>query len=133
MFTGFGVGPTLGGIIMHVTGSVISVFYLATIIHLVYAALIIFVIPESLSKRRMLEARRVLREQREEAKLGPQPSALVGLFKGLFGFLKPLGVFKPVNSKKGGKDWNLLFVAMAYGSTLSVVVSKYSGKDWMCD
>lgn len=86
----------------------------------------------------MLEARRLRREQLEEAKHGPQLSFLARWTQSLFSFMKPLEIFKPTNktasqllsgsnvspfkTKAGGADWNLLFVAMAYGFMLSVMV-----------
>jgi hypothetical protein len=123
-----GFGPTLGGIIIHVTGSVLSVFYIATGIHLFYAALIILVIPESLSVRRMLQARKLRRERLEEEAL-VRPRNAFAAWKSVFRFLHPLEVFYPVRVssttsplKKSRKDWNLFLVAIAYGCTISVMV-----------
>lgn len=130
LFIGVGAGPTLGGILIHVTGSVLSVFYLATATHLIYAALIIFVIPESLSKRRMLAARRTWHEQLEEERLSPKAHGFGARFRSVFRFLHPLAIFYPDrvrNSanplKRGRRDWNLLLVALAYGFTISVISS----------
>ena len=114
----------------------LSVFYLAASTHLIYAALVICFIPESLSKRRMLAARQLHQAQLAEAQLGPRRPRVVRWLLGLFGFLKPLRVLAPAKVDKklaspslgggarhGGRDWNLLFVTMAYGCTCSVIVS----------
>ena len=126
-----GFGPTLGSVIIRLSGSVLSVFYLATGIHLFYAALIIFVIPESLSVRRMLQARKLRRERLEEEQLDSQRGVFVSALKSAFRFLHPLEVFYPVwvsNSanplKKSRRDWNLLLVAVAFSFTISVMVSR---------
>lgn len=131
MFTGFGLGPTLGGLIIHFTGSVLSVFYLATATHLFYAALVIFVIPESLSARRMAEARQRRQEQLAAAAAAPKPHRVAAWARSVFGFLSPLQIFHPVrvDAKTGAlakkKDWNLFLVAMAFGCTISVMVGYF--------
>lgn len=118
MFIGFGLGPTIGGLIIHLTGSAINVFYVATSVHVLYAIFIIFVIPESLSKRRQLEARHT----RKEAARG-----VTGIRKTLFSFLSPLALFVPatiqISSMKFRKDWSLVYIAIAYGFIVSVIVS----------
>lgn len=132
LFTGFGLGPTLGALIIHFTGSVLSVFYLAAGTHLLYAALVILFVPESLSKRRMSAARKVHHEQLAEARLGPRRHLAARWLQALFGFLRPLHVLAPVRVDKklaapgarhGGRDWNLLFVTMAYGCTCTTLGS----------
>ncbi|EKM55184.1 uncharacterized protein PHACADRAFT_255634 [Phanerochaete carnosa HHB-10118-sp] len=128
LFIGIGAGPTVGSVLIRLSGSVLSVFYLATIINLLYALLIIFAIPESLSNRRMIEARRVYREQLEEERLSPKAHGFGARLGGFFRFLRPLAVFYPTRVrdhinplKRGKRDWNLLYIVLAYGFTISVM------------
>jgi len=55
LFTGIGVGPLLAAFVVEATGRLIVVFYIATAAHIFYISMLL-VIPESLSKRRQLEA-----------------------------------------------------------------------------
>ncbi|THG94666.1 hypothetical protein EW026_g6843 [Hermanssonia centrifuga] len=134
LFIGIGLGPTLGGIIVHLTGSVISVFYFVAVIHIFYSSIIWFLIPESLSTRRQMEARRKYKEQLEEVKRAPKGRGPFAYFRRSFGFLSPLALFYPAPVMTNGsplkrprRDWSLLLVATAYGTTLSVMGS-YSYK-----
>lgn len=128
-FAGFGLGPTIGGIVIHFTGSPLSVFYISTTLHALYAVLVWFVVPESLSKRRQLEARKLKREE-EQAARGRRRSRILRWSTKLFGFLTPLALFYPaapvgddVNPlKRPKRDWNLMLLAFAYGSTQLVLV-----------
>ncbi len=129
LFIGIGLGPTLGGIIVHLTGSVISVFYFVAVIHIFYSSIIWFLIPESLSTRRQMEARRKYKEQLEEVKRAPKGRGPFAYFRRSFGFLSPLALFYPAPVMTNGsplkrprRDWSLLLVATAYGTTLSVMV-----------
>lgn len=126
MFVGFGLGPTLGSIIIHATGSVLSVFYVAACMHLFYASMVWFVVPESLSIRRQLEARKSRNEEIEEAGRMPKQRGVLAAFKKVFGFMSPLALFYPVETVgkdgKKHKDWNLLLAAIAYGSTATLMV-----------
>ena len=58
LFIGMAFGPTLGSILIRESGSTLSVFYLATAVHLGYALMVWTVLPESLGKRAMQAARR---------------------------------------------------------------------------
>jgi MFS family permease len=57
LFVGIAIGPILAAYIVEATDSILSMFYLALLIHLVFFCYVLFVIPESLSKKRQLAAR----------------------------------------------------------------------------
>jgi len=57
LFFGIAVGPVLGGLLVEATGNMLSIFYVAMLIYAVFILYITLVLPESLSKRRQLEAR----------------------------------------------------------------------------
>jgi hypothetical protein len=132
MFAGMAFGPTIGSLLIRATETIISVFYLTTFVHLVYAGLIFIVIPEPLSKGRMKESQRryaeELRESEEATQNGPVSWKVRA--KRLFKFLSPLGIFLPsfVDNtknplKRKERDWTLALLAVAYGFTISIIVS----------
>ncbi|KAF2477580.1 tetracycline-efflux transporter-like protein [Lindgomyces ingoldianus] len=69
LFTGIAIGPILAGYIIKKTGSVLLVFYIALVCHLIFIIFLLFCIPESLSKSRQEAAREKHRQEME--RLGP--------------------------------------------------------------
>ncbi|KAK7467283.1 hypothetical protein VKT23_004340 [Stygiomarasmius scandens] len=133
LFIGFSLGPTFGGLLIRLTHKTISVFYVATVSHLIYACMIWFVVPESLSKKQMDLAKAKYKQQAaetrmQEVQVGKLAACLVKA-KRIFGFLTPLAVFAPaqvVNRsplKKSSRDWSLTFIAIGYAFTLSIMGS----------
>lgn len=57
LFCGIAIGPILAGYIVKATGQLLSVFYIALGAHSVFLLFLIFILPESLSKKRQLHAR----------------------------------------------------------------------------
>lgn len=64
LFGGIGLGPLLAAWIIHITGSAISVFYIALVCHLIFVFNLLFIVPESLSKRRQDEAKEKYRMEK---------------------------------------------------------------------
>ncbi|KAF8969597.1 major facilitator superfamily domain-containing protein [Flammula alnicola] len=138
LFIGIALGPTLGSLLIHVTGQTLSVFYVATGLHVLYSIFIWTILPESVSQKRMSHAKtkyalEVL-EIANERERNPAISILVKARR-LFAFLSPLTVFSPAeeenaigNPLKGPKrDWNLTLLVLAYAFTISIMAS-YSYK-----
>ncbi|KAJ7046990.1 major facilitator superfamily domain-containing protein [Mycena alexandri] len=127
VFTGIGLGPSIGGLLIQATNNVLSVFYLAASIHGAYAILSFFILPESLTKNQMQAAFVQYREQQRV--LDEQETTILTRIQRLFTFLKPLTIFFPepierANPMKGRKwDWNLTLIALAYGFTISIMGS----------
>jgi MFS family permease len=128
------VGPVLGGLLIRFTGHTLSVFYVATAVHIVYALLVWVAIPESLTKKDMAEAKakydEEMRESARERDFNPTVSFLVKL-KRIFSFLSPLTIFTPEIEraeenplKSPRRNWNLTLMAIGYGSTVSVMVCR---------
>ncbi|KAJ3472379.1 hypothetical protein NLG97_g11037 [Lecanicillium saksenae] len=65
LFTGIALGPLLAGYFIKVTGSVLSLFYIVLVCHVVFATFVAFVVPESLSKRRRKIARDNYNKEKE--------------------------------------------------------------------
>lgn len=58
LFGGIALGPLVSGYIANATGSILTVFWIALGCHLIFIFSLIFVVPESLSKRRQMLARK---------------------------------------------------------------------------
>lgn len=128
MFTGMSIGPTLGSVLINRTHNVLIVFYIATAVHIVYACLIWFVVPESLAPMQMQQARKL----HEDALRTASVTKKKALFKRVFSFLEPLTLLLPasVGPPKGGNplkkqrgDWSLFLLALANGCVLLLIVS----------
>ena len=124
------LGPTIGGLLIRFTGEVLSVFYLASCLHLMYSFLVWFIIPESLTKGGMELAK--TRYADSVLRVDPNSSLVARVTRivhRLFSFLSPLAILGPVEKVPGStskgrrKDWNLTLVAVAYGFTIGLMVS----------
>ncbi|EJU05334.1 MFS general substrate transporter [Dacryopinax primogenitus] len=134
IFTGIAIGPSLGSLLIKYTDDLLSVFYLTTLGHILYAIAITLFIPESLSsgaqrriaKRNEVRRRAQLEEEEEISRLrvGPRGYIITAwrFARPLFGFLAPLQLFAPTKVIPGQVgyainkfDWNLTFMATCYG------------------
>ncbi|TFK72774.1 MFS general substrate transporter [Pluteus cervinus] len=132
LFTGIAIGPTFGAILIRATGETISIFYVTLILHFIYAMLVWFVIPESLSKSSMKQSRIKYRQEiadlARERQVNPAVGWLIKL-KRIFAFLTPLTVFMPVSKtsanplKRPRRDWTLTLLAIAYGISMTTLGS----------
>ena len=110
------------------TGTFIYVFYISAALHVIYALAVWFVIPESVSRVEMLEARKRRKMADDEYRASRAHGGVLVLLKRMFSFLTPLSVFLPVEISSGNpakgkrKDWSLFVVIIAYGFTVSLVV-----------
>ncbi|KAF7363597.1 MFS domain-containing protein [Mycena sanguinolenta] len=130
VFCGFSAGPVIGGLLVRYEG-LLSVFYLATVIHGLFSLLSFIVLPESLTKRKMQAASALYHESLRV--LDEQEKTVLLRLQRLFAFLKPLTIFFPASIETGSKrlssnkgrkwDWNLTLLAMAYGFTISIMGS----------
>ncbi|EFY98996.2 MFS transporter [Metarhizium robertsii] len=66
LFTGLAVGQLLGGEIVRLTGSLVSIFYVCLAAHSFFIVFVAFVIPDSLSKKKQLAAREKHRKEEGE-------------------------------------------------------------------
>ncbi|KAJ7767804.1 major facilitator superfamily domain-containing protein [Mycena metata] len=125
-FLGGGIGPVVGGLVVRWTGSPLSVFYLSIATNGFYIFLGLFIIPEPLTKSQMQAASAQYDENlRLSAK---QTSTFANRIRRIFAFLEPLTIFFPEavarSSSKGRRwNWNPTLLALAYGSTLSIMGS----------
>jgi len=135
-FTGFAVGPLIGGIIIHLTGSTLSVFFLAVFLHSVCALLILFVLPESLTDAKARIARLRYKAEKEANVNDP---VLSRVLKEATRFLSALTVLLPRDiigghaQRQSREDWNLFFLTMCYGLNTSFHVSIDHGHRFLCN
>ncbi|KIY72114.1 MFS general substrate transporter [Cylindrobasidium torrendii FP15055 ss-10] len=124
MFTGTALGPTIGGLLIHATGNILSVFYMSTITHCFYAVMVWCIIPESLTDAQRNRSR--LQYARDKALAMGQGKVKVWMSRAL-GFLTPLSVIMPLSVQSGnplkskGRDWNLTLLAASYGLVVSLI------------
>lgn len=102
------------------------------VIHIIFALLVWFVVPESLPRAQMSNSKLRHAEELVDVARGWENGDQTGLsfkFKRLFGFLTPLNIFLPEVTESGGnpmkhkKDWGLTLLALGYGFTISLMVS----------
>ncbi|KIK57642.1 hypothetical protein GYMLUDRAFT_45806 [Collybiopsis luxurians FD-317 M1] len=129
IFVGFTVGPTLGGLLIRFSRQTISVFYMSSCVHLLYALMVWFIIPESNSKRKMQLSKAIYQEETESRRNSVGSGATIRV-KRLFSFLSPLAVFSPIRVPVPGnplkpprRDWNLALLAISYAFAVSVMGS----------
>ncbi|KAH8106787.1 MFS general substrate transporter [Cristinia sonorae] len=135
LFAGFAFGPTVGGLVVRFTGTPLSVFYIAMGVHTLYALMVWFVIPESLTRAQRNESRRQYHESIEKGRREAIDSPILYRFKRIFSFLSPLSVLwatvedsnplKPQKSQRG--NWGLLLMALSSGCSL-LLMGSYSYK-----
>ncbi|KAJ3895723.1 major facilitator superfamily domain-containing protein [Lentinula edodes] len=128
LFIGFALGPTLGGLLIRFTQQTIYVFYVGALIHMIYAFMIWFIVPESNSQKKMQRARAKYQEELEQSQRAREGAGILIRAKRLFSFLTPLAVFNPVPVsenplKPPRQDWSLALIALSYAFTVSVVGS----------
>ncbi|KAI9676154.1 MAG: hypothetical protein M1817_000899 [Caeruleum heppii] len=90
LFGGIAAGPLVAGYIIKLTGTVLSVFWLALGCHLIFIIVLLFVIPESLSKRRQMAAR-----ERHRSEKGQHRPSTWGQLLNISNILAPLKILYP--------------------------------------
>jgi MFS family permease len=133
LFCGIALGPTLGGLLISETGDLLSVFYIAAALHVIYLLMALFVVPESLTKEAALanaEVATMKAEQdavllaKQEENMAPTRKRIHRALRTAFFFLSPLNIFIP-HKVEGSRrrDWNLTAVAIGYGLITLLLVS----------
>ena len=132
LFSGVALGPTIGSLLIHFTGKILSVFYLSAALHVLYAISVFFLVPESLSANQMKESRARYAESGRGATNPNDQGAYVYVLlklRSFFAFLTPLAVFLPVSDphtlrpgKKSRRDWSMTIMVIGYASMVSITV-----------
>ncbi|KAI5899598.1 MFS general substrate transporter [Schizophyllum commune H4-8] len=129
LFIGVAFGPTLGALLIREAG-LIYIFFVTTIVHIAYTLYVWFILPESVSKESQHASALQYQESLEVTTHERRGSRIRALLKRMSAFLTPLAVFYPYRTKTNGnplkaptRDWSLVFIALAYGFTTSIMGS----------
>ncbi|KAJ1309896.1 hypothetical protein OPQ81_006657 [Rhizoctonia solani] len=113
---GAALGPSLGSLINYYSNDLLSIFYICTLIHVIYAILVAFIVPESLSDEARDKAQELYRVD-----INHHPQTILRSLRQLTSFARPLGVFIPKQAPTGergrtSREWNLALVGAAAGA-----------------
>lgn len=81
LFTGLAFGPLLAGYFVKWTGSLLSIFYVTLACHVIFIFFMLFVLPESLSKKRQKLAREKYAQEQEALERGSSRTWITSLRK----------------------------------------------------
>lgn len=136
-FTGMAAGPTICSVLVRLAGTPIAAVAFVIAIHIAHILVVLFVLPESLSKERIEENRQAwLGNRAQQAGNGLHDEehsvrkALRTTMIALVTLVKPLSILKPATivSPSGGKsreDWSLTFIATSSGLA-SMILASYA-------
>lgn len=88
LFSGIAIGPFLFGLFIKLTGSILVIFYTVMCFHLIPFLVLLFVVPESVSKERQMVAREKSRKKRSES----DGTVLQSFLRDI----NPVNIFKPL-------------------------------------
>ncbi|CAE6510722.1 unnamed protein product [Rhizoctonia solani] len=114
LFGGMAIGPTLGALLTQHTNDLLTVFYVATGLHVFYAIFSIFIVPESLNV-----TDRTAAMEHYKANQDPNATWFTHIKHTVSTFARPLVVFLPHKRPRGkGRDWSLTWVGIAFASAM---------------
>jgi MFS family permease len=100
LFSGIAVGPLIAAFLVSWTGSLLVIFYFALFIHAFFVTFILSVVPESLVKKRQLNAREKYNAETGAAYNESQPTWLTTLRQ--MNIFTPLGILFPTGPGSSG-------------------------------
>lgn len=131
LFLGIALGPIAAGYLVKATGKVVIVFYILTAVHTFFVLFIALAVPESLSKKRQMQARE--KHEIKKTETGASSDWIQSLRA--LNILEPLKIFWPTGpGSSPGLRWNLVVLAavdticfgVAMGSmTVTLIYVKY--------
>ncbi|KAK9455402.1 major facilitator superfamily domain-containing protein [Dipodascopsis uninucleata] len=95
LFAGLAIGPTLSGLLISKTGNILSYFYVGLFMQILFALLVIFVVPESLSRKEREKAKKLYR--RQKLLEASNSSSTTSVF-GFSAMLKAVNFFEPLKA-----------------------------------
>lgn len=108
-FAGMAIGPALGAVLTQYTQDLLTVFYISTALHFLYAFTCFFILPEPLD-----EKHRAAAAERYRASKDPNSTWLTAIKHAIWAFAQPLTVFIPRRRLRGkGRDWSLACIGIA--------------------
>ena len=125
LFSGIALGPLIAASIIDATGDLVSVFYVATVAHSIFLLVVVFIVPESLSKERQMAAR----EKSSSVAYADHALSANGLRVRLksLNLLAPLKTLWPTGrGSSGAVRRNLVFLAAVDTTMFGVAMGTYS-------
>ncbi|KAK9247606.1 major facilitator superfamily domain-containing protein [Lipomyces tetrasporus] len=127
LFGGMAIGPTIASFMVSRTGNALTFFYVGLLLQIVFFLLVVFVIPESLSQARMLQARSAYRQQQRLAQHIADRPLTFRTFVRRINFLRPLGAFWPNDGTKLVIKRNMVILAimdaLCVGNTMGEIMA----------
>ncbi|KAK9377802.1 major facilitator superfamily domain-containing protein [Lipomyces chichibuensis] len=112
LFGGMAIGPSITSFLVSRTGNVLTFFYIGLVLQILFFLLVLFVIPESLPRPRMLQAQAAYRQQQLRAQHTTTGPLTVRTFVSRINFLKRLGAFWPNDGTKLAIKRNMIILAI---------------------
>src|SRR5688572_25256641 len=101
-YVGVALGPTIGGWIVKLTNNLLSVFYVVFVIYVIIFLFFLFILPESLTKEKLLENLKLLRVNLDNTNRSWFLNNT--FFSLIYNIFKPLTIFLPSNSVINDND-----------------------------
>jgi hypothetical protein len=143
VFGGIAIGPAIGSFTIQISNNPIMPFYAAFVVHSIQTLISMFIMPESLSKEKQYNARRVHAEKKEQNAEAVREAKWTAEREG-YGFLKrvgialkawcrpvvnvfaPLALLGPTKKADGSQDWSLPVLCLTTGFYSMMMVSVVS-------
>ncbi|CAG8606598.1 12214_t:CDS:2 [Funneliformis caledonium] len=121
MFAGYSVGPTIGGYLIKGTDNLLSVYYVTLVMYILLVLFYFFILPESLSKEKLLTN---VKRQQELFSINWTGMKWVDSFLGLvYSMFRPLLLFLPNGRRQQKIDSDTVpFSATKYSFSLLAIV-----------
>ncbi|GJE93804.1 hypothetical protein PsYK624_099660 [Phanerochaete sordida] len=121
LYAGSAIGPSLGSLLVRLTGNPASVFFVSTSVCACTSACSWLLVPESVSVDAMAAARR----RHAEAKAAGAAGGIQSVVGAVAGFVRPLGVLLPDRDARAEGRWSLVLLAGAYGAFNMITTSSH--------
>ncbi|CAH1765985.1 5935_t:CDS:2 [Entrophospora sp. SA101] len=121
MFAGFMAGPTLGGLLVKATNSLLSVYYVTLAVYITLFLFYLFILPESLTKEKL--ALNVKRQQEQFAINWTGFKSIDSVLRWVYVMFRPLLLFLPNGRRQQDNDNDKVPIAAPkYSFTLLGIV-----------
>ncbi|KAK9238108.1 major facilitator superfamily domain-containing protein [Lipomyces kononenkoae] len=124
LLLGQAIGPGLGGLVIQYTGDLVSGIYLALVMQIAFGLFVFFILPESLSQEKIVDAQEVLRIASEFAAAEPRD---LRYYVRHVNILKPLKELWPTDGTRLVIKKNILALTaistIFHGTGIGVIVS----------
>lgn len=149
IFIGIAIAPAIASFLIQKTGNLLVPFYVCLALHTAMTLYAAFILPESLSKKKQSEARRLRQERKKLAAEKAEEDARAALAHGdswgkrqwvrtkkasrpLTGVFAPIALLGPRRKADGSLDWSLPAVSLASALYFMIMVRTSSAQSTEC-